>query len=208
VEFGQPLKIPLKVSGKGVRRIRYAHHPSARNSFFMAQNSLKGNTGFPMNRLSEGLIDIVDSNVPPEIQIVPLALGDVTVGVAAEFDDHGFSQRYFRLHVVPSAKGLLGMQLSSYKLPDGRMHLAAVLKYEQLTKPIDLPHLQGVKITIDQPQDAPVIRVDEEGIVHELRPGVAVIVANFAGVTARLPITIALPLTPDPDSKPDGAGHR
>jgi hypothetical protein len=202
VEFGQPVKIPLKISANGVRQIQFAQHTSARNSFFMAQNWPKGSGGLN-HRLAAGVIDTPGSNVPAEIQIVPLALGEMTVGVAAEFDDHGFSQRFFRLHVIPSAKGLLGIELSSNKLRDGRMHLDVVAKYEQFTNPVPITNLQGVKISVDQPQDAPVIRVDEEGIVHELRPGAAVITANFAGATARLPITIALPLTPDPVSKPD-----
>ena len=60
-----------------------------------------------------------------------------------------------------------------------------MLRYRQLEGEIDVRTLEGFKLTVEQPGDAPVLRIDADGLVHELRAGDVWIAAEFQGVRTR-----------------------
>ena len=133
------------------------------------------------------------------IEIVPLALGNLEVGIAVYFEDGGFDQRFFRMKVVPSAQGLesyRGYETQLLQLPEGLERrsstpLMAEVTYKGIQgdighngtqSAIRLYSLQGVKFSIQQPPGPAVVDVDEKGVVRALHPGEAVVVADFDGV--------------------------
>ena len=67
--------------------------------------------------------------------------------------------------------------------------------------PILLDDLTTTKLSVEQNEDDPVIRVDPNGLVHALREGTAVIVGNFDGVIDRVKVTVY-----DKDDAPAGYG--
>jgi hypothetical protein len=95
------------------------------------------------------------------------------------------------LNVVPSAQGL-----KTFSLDQGNHHLTLVLEdkeqdrqislnptvqYNDLAYPISLDDARLIKLSVDQDGANPVIRVDEDGLVHALREGSATVVGQFDG---------------------------
>ncbi len=54
--------------------------------------------------------------------------------------------------------------------------------YKQLDYPIYLTDSKQIKFTVEQPDYDPVIRLDSNGMVHALRPGLAKVTADFGGM--------------------------
>jgi hypothetical protein len=194
LEFGQPVEIPWSATSGSVQTLRFEQRPSPRNPLRLVNNWRKGTTLLG-NSLVSG---VLRGSASTTFQLVPATLGDETIAVSADFDDGGHSERYFRIRVLPSPKGLTAFRLLSSRTRDGRTVLVPELTYAHLANPVTLPTMQGMDVSVEQSSDLPVIRVGRDGVVHELRPGQAVIVAKFGAITARLPVRVALPLTPDP----------
>lgn len=58
--------------------------------------------------------------------------------------------------------------------PEGRHHwMYTEVEYNQLDYPVKLKDSTSVTMVVDQPEDNPVIRLDNNGMVHGLRPGKA-----------------------------------
>ena len=62
--------------------------------------------------------------------------------------------------------------------------------YEQLDYPIYLQDSQQIRFTIEQPEDRPIIRLDENGMIHALNPGSAKVVAEFAGAVDSIVVDV------------------
>lgn len=97
-----------------------------------------------------------------------------------------------QLDVVPGYTGVKAFHLdqgfSTIPLeltgkPEARQHwLFPEVEYDQLDYPVRLKDSTSVSMVVDQPEDAPVIRLDSNGLVHALRPGKARITGSFAGL--------------------------
>jgi hypothetical protein len=181
VELAQPLEIPVQISGGQLSDLRYGQRRSDVAAGPIGQADVVGRKFDPTGGKACG---VRGESICKTVEIVPLALGEETVTIFARFADHGYSQKFFRLRVLPSATGLKSITLSDWPAVDGT-RLRASLQYEQLASPIELIPLEGVKLTVEQPADNPVMRVDPDGLVHELRAGNATIVAEYAGVKTR-----------------------
>ena len=118
VELGQPIEIPLEISGGKLRRLNYSQRrsgvdaePIGSNEPAPAKVALANKARFADNR---SLLEPDEngayrgeagaaSDDPKSIEIVPLAVGEETVAIVASFQDHGVSTKYFRLRVLPAA---------------------------------------------------------------------------------------------------------
>lgn len=134
------------------------------------------------------------------LEIVPMQLGSVDLFIGAVYSDNAIAEKTIHLNVVPSAKGLKKFSLAggSNVAPlvledeekDRQLWLQPVLTYEQVKFPIQLDDSTQIKLTVEQNESDPVIRVDPNGMVHALREGAAVIVGDFDGAIDRLKITV------------------
>jgi len=144
------------------------------------------------------------------IEVIPMGLGEVTFEVLAVYHDNAIAQQQVKSYVYPTAKGLQLFSLGGHRLmhlvlPGHALHeretqlpqlrfetdyLHPRLYYEALKTPIIIDGVVGLPITIDQPADNPVIRVDNDGTVHALSPGKAVIVCDIEGKTDRIPVIV------------------
>ena len=133
--------------------------------------------------------DDVDVKV---IQITPLQLGTIDVDVTVSFQDGGVAQKNLQVHVVPNAKGVkhfyinhgshtLGLVLED-KAEDRQSWLEPEVSYDWLEYPIYIKDSTGLRFTVEQPADNPIIRLDADGMIHALRIGQAKIIADFDGV--------------------------
>lgn len=181
VEIAQPLEMPVEISGGELLNLGFYQLRSG------VDDPMLGNISSPGKRtnLNQGVADIVrDEGSSKTVEIIPLALGEEKVATFGRFKDHGFSAKYFGMRAVPSSNGLKSIQLHDWPAPDGR-RLRASLQYRQLEGDVELRTLDGFKLKVEQPADAPVLRVDPDGLVHELGAGDAVIVAEFEDLTTR-----------------------
>jgi hypothetical protein len=134
------------------------------------------------------------------IEITPVQIGPVDVGISAVYSDNAFVRQTIHLNVVASAKGL-----RSFSLDQGTHFIALVLEdeardrqqilrpmvtYEGVKFPIYLDDSSQIQLSVEQDEGNPVIRVDRDGTVHALREGTAVLVGNFDGVIDRIQVTV------------------
>ena len=184
VEFAQPLQIPVKTSDSKV--LYYTVAQSGQGSFTNT-NALKIAANEPDAPLSF-------------ISLVPLQFDDDLVLITAHFADHGISQRFFRLNVLPSGKGLKSIELHTFPTDDGYLRVTATLNYEQLKTPVQLPDLKRTTYRIDRGQIPDVLRIERDGRIRRVRAGNAAIVATFCGVTAGIEVNVREPVTKEPAS--------
>ena len=133
------------------------------------------------------------------VEIVPLALGNLEVGIAVYFEDGGFDQRFFRLTVVPSSQGLesfRGYEPEQLQVPEepGRRRstpLMAEVSYKGIQDTIRLYSLPGVRFRVRQPPGPPVVEVDDKGVVQGLHAGEAVIEADVDRMKWEYPVHVS-----------------
>jgi hypothetical protein len=104
------------------------------------------------------------------------------------------------VNVAPASKGLkkffldLGVPGLLIVLEpddtDPRQKLVPQLWYDGLKYPIDLTTCEGIRLTVEQPEDNPIVRVDSDGMVHGLRPGKAVITGDLDGVQDHVTVQV------------------
>jgi hypothetical protein len=140
--------------------------------------------------ISNGTV-VRDDGSTKTIEIIPLGLGTINIQVLAIFEDGGFCRKEYKLHVKPSSKGLQRFYLheAASELPlvmeekesDRQRSIDPTVRYYGLDSPIYFSASE-LKLTVLQPKENPVIRLEPNGIVHALRPGKAKISADFDGV--------------------------
>jgi hypothetical protein len=199
VEMAQPIEVPVEISGGELTFTYFVQFAVGQRMVF--PNAIKGTPG---SRLNEGSAVVVDhGNGYKSIEIVPLAVGDEEIAIGAHFQDFGYSERHFRIRVAPSTRGLRGFRFEGGYFRDRRFHLYAELSYDHLLSPVRVERLEGFKFTVEQSREKPILRVDQHNVVHELNPGVAIVVAEFGGFTQRMQITVTAPVRPDPPEDDD-----
>ena len=185
VGLGQPIFIPLKLTGPRAVSFNVTQFsPAIRRPLTNQSKSAPPGSSEPWSlKQDEGAT---------AIEVVPLQTGLVRVRVQAVFADGGFAQQDIELRVVPSQNRLEQFDLNKGfhtlalvledREEDRQASLSPVVQYETLKYPIYLNTADSLTLTIDQPEDDPVIQVDPSGLVHALRPGSAVITGDFDGV--------------------------
>jgi len=196
VELAQPLRLQLSLTKANV------------SSIVVTQN----NEDSALTNLSSGVeigsgnAKIVeDHGLTKMIEVVPLQVGTVQLGVLVSYADGGISMKTLQLDVVPGYTGVktfhLDQGFSTIPLeltdnPEGRQHwMYPEVEYDQLDYPVKLKDSTSVTIVVDQPEDNPVISVDSNGMVHALRLGKARITGSFAGLEDTVEVDVrATPL--------------
>jgi hypothetical protein len=202
VGLAQPLQIPLSFTDKNVASISVAQYNDGQ--------SFKNKSGG--SSVGSGRAKVIrDDGLTKTIEIIPLQVGVLNVEVVATFEDGGISKKSYQLNVIPSAKGVRKFHLNKGfdvfpivlgdKDEDRPVSLSPEVYYDQLDYPIYLTDSSQIKFTVKQPDGEPVIRLDGNGMVHGLRPGIARIVGDFDG--AQDSVTVQVYAREDAS-----AGHR
>lgn len=181
VELAQPVQIPLSLTGAAVESIVYSQADASGG--LVNQDRC--------TELGGGEARVIrDDGSVKTIELVPLQTGHVQIGFWVFFADGGFSQRAYTLDVVPSSKGLRrfyansGFDIVEIVLDDPESQkswLAPEVYYNQLKYPIYVRNSEHINFTVAQPASNPIIRIDENGMVHGIRQGVAMVTADFDG---------------------------
>jgi hypothetical protein len=196
VGLGQHVQIPIRLSDDKVRSIVFRQW-IYNNGFDIAVPAVVFDAHGAS--LSDGtLTPSLGGESGKFVEIVPLALGNLEVGIGVYFEDGGFAERFFRIKVVPSSKGLKqfrGYDPETLQLPAeperrSSTQLIADLTYDGIQNAIRLSSLKGVKFSVQQANGAAVVEFDDKGWVRALHPGDAVIVADFDGVKWSYPIHV------------------
>lgn len=134
------------------------------------------------------------------IQVVPTQIGPLDVVVFSRYADHTFAMKLVHLNVVACAKGLKKFHLNQGfpalplvledKEEDRQSWLSPEVEYKDVKYPIYLQDSSQIKLSVQQDEASPVIRVDKNGMVHALRKGKAVIVGDFDGVIDRISVSV------------------
>ena len=132
------------------------------------------------------------------IEVIPAQLGWVTIEIAAiNVHDMSIMQKDIQVYVYPVAKGLKRFDLGVGKKLDlsldgerhGERWLKPNLIYMNLGV-VNADDAEAINLTVDQPEDDPVIRLDRNGLIHPLRPGKATILGDVEGVQDRVEVTV------------------
>jgi hypothetical protein len=154
---------------------------------------------------------ISDQGTTKVIEVMPLDLGPIDLKIAVIYADNADATQVLHLNVLPSAKGLRGKSFSLHggggtmvlvfedQAKDRQEWLGPVFAFDGVKYPVFAFDATYIPITVEQPKDDPVIRVDKDGLVHALRPGNAVIVGNIDGVIDRVPVTVYSKESAPPD---------
>jgi prepilin-type processing-associated H-X9-DG protein len=187
--LGQPIKIPLEINGANIGAKIVAvevEELSTTTGRSLRNEAADGEVGSG----SAKLVNLGAGSAT--IEVIPLEVGPVRLRVNVLFADGGWARKEALLNVVPSQRNL-----DRFDLNKGFHSLALVLedrdeerqaflvpaaKYDTLKFPIYLDGSEQLNLTVDQPEDGPVIRVDADGLVHALRAGTAMITADFDGI--------------------------
>jgi hypothetical protein len=137
------------------------------------------------------------------IEVVPMQLGSVNLYVGAVYADNASAQQTIKLNVVPSSKGLKKLSLDGGsdadvivmgdEERDRQKGLHPTVEYKDVQYPILLDDLTTIKLSVEQDENDPVLRVDSNAMVHALREGKAVVVGNFEGAIDRVKFTVYSP---------------
>jgi hypothetical protein len=153
------------------------------------------------DRVGTGTLKVVRSNGRTKVvEIVPLQVGSISFEFTAVFADGGFAREKYSVNVAPASKGLKKFFLNS-ALPsllivlepddtDPHQELVPQLWYDGLEYPLTLKTCEGIRLTVEQPDDNPIVRVDGDGTVHGLRPGKAVITGDLDGVQDHVTVQV------------------
>ena len=73
---------------------------------------------------------------------------------------------------------------------DRRQALRPIITYESVKFSIYLDDSSGTNLSAEQNERNPIMRVDEDGTVHALREGTAVLMGDFDGIIDRVQVTV------------------
>lgn len=192
VSLAQPFRLPLSIHGQPPLSISLRQISARQHNLV---NSLGGRQiGSEQAKIVGG------SPTEPTIEIVPLQAGAVDLEITALFADGGLAERDVQLDVAPSAQHLERFELDggftavplvlSDNEADNQAWLSPTLQYDTLRESIYLDSSAQLTLTVDQPDDAPVIRVDANGMIHALRPGRATITGAFDGISDTVKVEV------------------
>jgi triacylglycerol esterase/lipase EstA (alpha/beta hydrolase family) len=128
--------------------------------------------------------------------VTPRLLGPVRFGIRAAFDDGGVSGHAVRIFVVPPKAAPLAFQAN--ELPTLVLNLnsrnTTIMPHPQAlyVSPVGTVYLNSRYVTYRLIPEAgqAVIRVESDGIIHALAPGVASVEARFGSVSDRLRVIV------------------
>jgi hypothetical protein len=195
VGLAQLLDIPVKVSGGKVRFIYIRQNQKGSGASILSSSRAFPAPTRPVRWQGEEARVVQDDGETKVIEITPVGLGEETVSVAVEFEDGGFDERYFHIRTVPSDGGLEKVGLNFWNPQNTQPHMTACLKYSQLANCLPLSKVDGLQVTVDQP-DKPVVRVDPDGTIHELGVGTAKVTVGIGNVKQSLELHVNEPLIP------------
>lgn len=193
VELAQPVRIPLKLRGPGVRAIYVTQYDG---------NNVLTNRQHRITPIGNDQPTVVaEDETGKTIEITPLQVGELHLEVTVEFSDGAEEIETYTIKVEPTSTGLekftLHQGLTALTLDHGKgsemneRFLEPEAYYEGLDFPIHLPrNLSAIQITVDQPEDSPVISIGADGGIHALREGKATITGQFCGMTDRVVATV------------------
>jgi len=107
--LGQPIRIPVRLSADKIRSVVFQQWIYNNGSDVTVPSTATDANGVPL--AGNNLMPIGMERPNPLrdggetgkfIEIVPAALGNVEVGIGVYFEDGGFSERFFRMKVVPA----------------------------------------------------------------------------------------------------------
>lgn len=139
---------------------------------------------------------VSDDGTTKVIEVMPAQIGRVTFRISALYSDNADVTQTVQVNVYPVAKSLKSFSLGVGKrlnlALDGEKHgekwLRPSLLYPGLV--VDPDDAEAIKLTVDQPEDDPVIRLEKTGLIHPLRPGKATIIGDIEGVQDRVEVTV------------------
>jgi hypothetical protein len=218
VGLGQPVQIPVRLSGEKVKYIVFRQWIYNNGRSIAIPVNARDANGVSLGETEsvpgQKRVDPLKGNgeTGKFLEIVPLALGNVEVGIGVYFEDGGFTERFFRMKVVPSSQGLKFFhnpiaygplrppedQSENSEFPHaiqlganvGYAGIYTGSSYGGVQDAIQLYSLEGVMFSIQQAPGPPVIKVDEKGWVQALHSGDAVVIADFAGRKWQYPIHV------------------
>lgn len=191
IELAQAIDIQITFTQLDLVSLWVAQHDET----YTFDNQSKGIT------VGSGDAKIVrDEGLTKTIEFIPLQTGVVNVDVVALFTDGGMSHKTYQLNVAACSKGLKKFYLNhgsnvlalvlEDKDEDKQRWLEPEVYYTQLDYPIYLSSSSQIKFTVEQPEGDPVVRLDNNGMVHALRAGDAKIFADFDGIKDSVVVTV------------------
>lgn len=133
------------------------------------------------------------------IQIVPVQTGQQDLLFLGTFADGATARQTLHLNVVACATGLKRFSLDRWhsialvledKAEDRQYWLSPEVQYKNLEYPIHLQDSLQIKLSVQQDKANPVISVDQDGLIHALRKGSAVVAGNFDGAIDRITVDV------------------
>jgi pimeloyl-ACP methyl ester carboxylesterase len=193
VALGQPVEITLHHSGGQI--VDLAVDQTSASSHAGLRNESAG------ERVGSGRAKVISREGGiTTIEVVPLKTGLVDLAIGAVFADGGFAVQHSQLNVVPSATGVRRFDLNGGfrvlalvledREEDSQASLYPEVQYDSMRDPIRLDNAEALNLTVEQPENDPVIHVDANGVVHAIRPGRAVVRGEFAGLADSVTVDV------------------
>lgn len=195
IALAQPVEIPVVVGNAKIRSIEFTERMTGSDASRVSTSFVFPSPPRTAGQLRGDIRFLREEGTSEVFGIIPAWAGEETIAAAVRFEDGGFDERYFHLKIVPSDKGLIGMNLDYWSPPNRRPRVIACLKYAQMTGCRPLSTLEGLNIQIEQPKK-PVLRIDPNGDAHELSSGEATVIVSYGGVKQSLEVSIQEPLVP------------
>lgn len=201
-ELAQPMQISLQLAPGEISRIEVCGVQDARRWTDTGESNWVGGHEIGCGRPADV---ISEDGTTKTIEFVPLELGLNDVFITVTYADGGQGIKVGQSNILSSAKGLTSFKLSQgasvialdvgcrsdeKECYEGPSVMPGSLQYVALRAPIYLRDPHKINFHVDQPEDAPVIQVDDDGVVRALRPGEVILVGTFAGVQARLTVKV------------------
>jgi hypothetical protein len=143
---------------------------------------------------------VQEDGLTKTVEITPVQIGPIDVEISVVYSDNALVRQTVQLNVIPSAKGLKNFTLDQGthfmalvledEERDRQQQLMPMVTYEGVKFPIYLEGSSQVKLSVEQDEGNPVIRVDENGTVYALREGTAVLAGDFDGVIDRIRVAV------------------
>jgi hypothetical protein len=188
VPLGSPVDIDVKFAPGQIADINVAQ--------FKPHGTVRGGI-----EQSEDIFKIIrEEGQTKTLEVVPMQLGSIDLYIGAVYADNTMAQQTIKLNVVPSSKGLTRFAIDGGgratvivmgdEEKERRLWLKPFVTYKQVKYPIQLEDSTQIKLSVEQDENDPVLRVDPNGLVHALHEGTAIIVGDFVGHIDKLKVTV------------------